>query len=159
MLSERLHIDSRGTATLRLGLVGAPGAGKSTVSDLIRQHYSVDGRRFHLLKLAEPLYEAQEAIYRIAGVALPSKYSQDGELLNFLGHHLRKLKPSVLLDNFSRRLQIIDQEVREARTETLILCDDVRWSDADFLRSLEFRLIRIQAPPQLCMSRRMARQI
>jgi len=157
LLSERLHFDSSGTVTLRLGLVGPPGAGKSTVSDLIRQRCAVEARRFHLLKLAEPLYEAQEAIYRIAGVELPSKYSQDGELLNFLGHHLRKLRPSVLLDNFNRRLQIIDEEVREERTKALVLCDDVRWSDAEFLRSLEFRIIRIQAPPQLCLSRRVAR--
>ena len=143
---------------IQLGLFGTPGAGKSTTSKIIEEYCTENHVPMIRIKLADPLYEAQKAIYEIAGRQLSDFYDQDGELLNFLGSYLRKLNPNVLLDRFSLRLRdAIEKLDSTGSTSGVIVCDDLRRPDAEFLRTKDFRFVRIIADPNECESRRRAR--
>jgi len=104
------------------------------------------------------LYRCQAAIYEIAGRPLTDFYAQDGELLNFLGGHLRKINGNVLLDDFDHRLRKELGTLEGARgTGALIVCDDMRPSEAAYLKSRGFGFVRLDAPPAICAERRQAR--
>src|SRR6185437_3216230 len=130
---------------LKLALFGTPGAGKSTASQLIEDYCRAESIEFHRIKLAYPLYEAQSFLYKLAGRPLDEFYTQDGELLSFLGGYLRRINPLVLVDQFAERLArlVADQSVH-ARERTVIVCDDMRRLDADALRDLGFVFVRVQ---------------
>ncbi|MBI5102395.1 MAG: hypothetical protein HZB33_11240 [Nitrospirae bacterium] len=111
----------------KLALYGSPGAGKSTTTKILTELCAVKRMEIRRLRLADPLYECQSAIYKIAGKPLSSLYVQDGELLNFLGSHLRKINPSVLLDHFHKKLRDTMLELDQLPTSnSLIVCDDMR---------------------------------
>ena len=139
----------------RLAFFGRPGAGKSTAARLVEEHCADANIAFRRVRLAEPLYDGQRAIYELAGGSLPDFYSQDGELLNFLGSHLRKINPSVLLDRFAQTVEALQAELNGRRA--LLVCDDMREPDAEFVRGLNFTLVQISARDELCLSRRQQR--
>jgi hypothetical protein len=139
-----------------LGLFGLPGAGKSTTSKLIQRLSEDNGWEVVVLKLAEPLYDIQSYIYTLCHQPLPSRYTQDGVLLNFLGSHLRHIDPQVLLRHFRARYEKCLVEDTNS-TYKLIICDDVRQPDVGLLRDLGFLLVKIEASPELCRSRRSMR--
>lgn len=140
-------------------LFGMPGAGKSTTTARLQHLLSTQGTELHHIRLADPLYECQREIYRIAGRPLADQHVQDGELLNFLGTHLRKINPTVLLDRFAIELRRVDDELRRNGIgEALILCDDVRPADEPFVRSCGFTLVKVTAHEDLCCRRRQARR-
>jgi len=58
------------SSLIQLALFGTPGAGKSTTSKIIEDYCTRAGVSFIRIKLADPLYEAQSAIYSIAGKQL-----------------------------------------------------------------------------------------
>ncbi len=144
---------------IKIGLYGIPGAGKSTTSRIIENHCAENKYSFARIKLADPLYEAQEAIYAIAGRKLNNFCEQDGELLNFLGYYLRKINQNILLDRFSTRIAHIIEEIDLSDAPFgVIVCDDVRRPDADFIRSNNFLLVRVVAHEELCLHRRNERR-
>ncbi|GAA0981644.1 hypothetical protein GCM10009555_050110 [Acrocarpospora macrocephala] len=96
----------------KIALCGAPGAGKSTAAQIVHRFCESGKLPFSLIKLADPLYEAQSAVYRCAGRELDHFYRKDGELLNFLGHYMRKINSMVLQDRFSARLNEIQRTHR-----------------------------------------------
>ncbi|HLZ62480.1 MAG TPA: hypothetical protein VKR06_36500 [Ktedonosporobacter sp.] len=111
-----------------------------------------------VLKLAEPLYEAQSYIYTLCGRPLAFRYEQDGVLLNFLGTHLRSIFPDVLLQHFRYRYEeFLRRCETRGGTSTVVICDDVRSPDANFLSTLGFTLVRVEAPPEVCRMRRALR--
>src|ERR1035441_9134606 len=143
---------------IKIGLYGTPGAGKSTTLQVMRELCSGQGIHVARIKLADPLYEAQAAIYKIAGQVLNDFYDQDGELLNFLGHYLRKLNSRVLLDRFSLRVQESSESLRAKQAgPCIIVCDDLRRADSDHVRSHGFLLGRVVADAAICVRRREAR--
>ena len=124
---------------VRVGLYGIPGAGKSTTCSIIEAYCIEKGYKFTRIKLADPLYKAQEAIYTMAGQKLGDFYEQDGELLNFLGYYFRKINPNSLLDRFAETLaEKIDELVLHNLPISIIVCDDMRRPDAEFLRRNNF---------------------
>lgn len=135
---------------IKLALFGEPGSGKTTGGQVLERLCAERALRFHRLRLAEPLYACQQEIYRIAGRPLADRSVQDGVLLNFLGAHLRRINPTVLTDDFRRRLEALPDD-------GLVLCDDMRAVDAPSLRTLGFVFARIRAPSSLCLTRRAAR--
>jgi cytidine deaminase len=154
------HASLRGKSMIVkcLALLGPPGAGKSTSSRCLETLCRARGIAFRLIKLADPLYRCQAAVYEAAGCPLADFYAQDGELLNFLGSHLRRLNPTVLIDDFEQRLQRELQAFQSAQgTGALIVCDDMRPSEADYLRSRGFAFLRLDAPTTLCAERRRTR--
>jgi dephospho-CoA kinase len=142
----------------RVALAGPPGAGKSTASKSLASLATSRGIAFCVIKLADPLYRCQAEIYKIAGRPLEDFYTQDGELLNFLGVHLRKINGTVLLDSFDQRLEA---ELRafdaQGNSRALVVCDDMRATEASFLRGHGFSIIHVEAPPSLCIERRRQR--
>lgn len=145
-------------ASVRVALFGTPGAGKSTCSHLIELTCEDRMIAFERVRLADPLYECQAAIYAIAGRPLVERHSQDGELLNFLGTHLRKINPSVLVDRFRQRVSVIAGALDEQPGgPSMIVCDDMRAADAPALRTMGFVFVRIVAHPALCQERRRTR--
>lgn len=142
----------------RLALAGPPGAGKSTASKSLASLANSRAMAFSVIKLADPLYRCQAEIYKIAGRPLEDFYTQDGELLNFLGAHLRKINGTVLLDSFDQRLEA---ELRafdaQGNSRALVVCDDMRATEASFLRGHGFSIIQIEVPPSLCVERRRRR--
>jgi cytidine deaminase len=144
----------------KIALYGTPGAGKSTTSELIRARCSELDIGFTRLKLADPLYLAQSKIYEIAGRDLEDFYTQDGELLGFLGVHLRKINPDVLLNSFDRRVEQAMEAFEQSSSVdgcALLLCDDMRYPDWGFLEGLGFMPVRIVAEEPTCLRRRQER--
>jgi dephospho-CoA kinase len=142
---------------LRIGLYGSPGAGKSTTSRFIEEYCSASSILFHRIRLADPIYEAQACVYSAADRHLTHFYEQDGELLNFLGYYLRKLNETILLDRFAKRLtEAVAAEGGASQTK-VIVCDDMRFPDAAFLRKLGFISVRITATEAACVQRRINR--
>ena len=99
------------------------------------------------IRLADPLYLAQQAIYKICGKEKDFS-TQDGELLNFLGSHMRKINPNVLQEHFSKSLNNITSDI------DLIICMDVRPKDISFVKKEDFFLVNISAPPTVTLQRR-----
>jgi hypothetical protein len=110
-----------------------------------------------LIKLAEPLYEAQRTVYSLAGKPLPTRYSQDPELLGFLGTYMRKINPNALIEAFTSRLEAEEKKLSDASGSALVICDDMRRPDADYLKASGFVFVRIVAEPSICLARRQSR--
>ncbi len=160
MIREKWYgiMDTPQIFVVRMALFGAPGSGKSTTCSMIGQYCAEHRIPFAQLRLADPLYEAQAAIYRIAGVKLDDFYQQDGELLNFLGYYLRKLNPTVLTDRFAARLlQEEAQLVSSPLPMAVVVCSDLRPADAAALEALGFLLIRVVADRLILERRRRER--
>jgi hypothetical protein len=136
----------------RIALFGTPGAGKSTSSQLLEEICRERAISFRRIRLAEPLYDCQAEIYRIAGRPLANRYVQDGELLNFLGLHLRKINGTVLIDRFRERVG--ERPSAQSGTLLLTVCDDMRAPDAPSLETMGFRFVRVVADPARCRQRR-----
>lgn len=135
---------------LRIGLIGRPGAGKSSSATILRECYQTLGTAVSKIRLAEPLYDMQEAFYRrLDGRVIEG---QDGALLNFFGQHFRLLDPNSLIADFSERC--VFAYLGGAR---VLLCDDVRPVDVPQLRELGFSILGINAPVDLCMMRKQTR--
>ncbi|MFQ6198817.1 hypothetical protein [Streptomyces sp. NPDC000405] len=80
-------------------------------------------------------------------------HEQDGQLLNFLGSHLRQINPHALTEAFSRRVHHAEQ----VKPSAVQLCDDLRAPDAVAVTRLGFVLVEITAPQELRRARKQAR--
>ena len=133
---------------LKLGFLGTTGVGKDTCCRSIQKLYPRYLTR--TVKLAHPLYEVQNFIYRLSGVQKKEEI-QDGVLLNFLGKHMRQIDSQVLIRSFAATLREISPDV------DLILCPDVRPVDAPHLKAMDFTLIHVTADSEIALKRRKAR--
>lgn len=133
---------------IKLGLLGTTGVGKDTCVNMIKNHFP--DLAISLIRLADPLYRAQDAIYTICRKA-KDFYSQDGELLNFLGLHMRKINPDVLKQSFLAALQSCDPCI------DCIICPDIRAIDVPFVKDAGFIIIHIDADPIITFERRKIR--
>ncbi|WP_455834128.1 hypothetical protein [Pseudarthrobacter siccitolerans] len=149
---------ANGFFDVRLALFGLPGSGKSTfrkVSELVARDLEF---QLQHLRLADPLYAAQEAIYAIAGSPLSSPDTQDGELLNMLGTHLRRINPRVLEEHATARiLELVAAPSRQSGKRSVLICDDMRPTDAPFMRRLGFKFVLIDIPEKMSVDRRETR--
>jgi cytidine deaminase len=144
--------------TIKLALYGTPGAGKSTTTKIIMQYCMNENLICYRLRLADPLYECQKAVYEVAGKPLKDFYVQDGELLNFLGSHLRKINPAVLTEKFKEKLDTTEALIINKKEHfALIVCDDMRRPDYEFMKENGFNIINVFASPEVCISRREVR--
>ncbi|MFS8098839.1 hypothetical protein LFM09_17055 [Lentzea alba] len=141
---------------IRIALAGLPGAGKGTFTAAARRWAAERDRRLETITLATPLYRAQAAVYEIAGRPLDDESVQDGELLNFLGAHLRKINPSVLEEHFLLELKRISSQHPHS-DGTLIMCTDARPADFGYLRQELFQLVLIDVDPETSRRRRVLR--
>ncbi|MBA2728640.1 MAG: hypothetical protein H0U49_10770 [Parachlamydiaceae bacterium] len=133
---------------IKIGLLGTTGVGKDSFVQILMKHFP--NLSVSLIRLAEPLYQAQDAIYKIC--KKPKDFhSQDGELLNFLGLHMRKINSEVLKESFIYSLQNCDPNVN------CIICSDVRAIDVPFVRDAGFIIIHIDADPKITLERRKMR--
>ncbi|MDX8035509.1 hypothetical protein SK803_35330 [Lentzea sp. BCCO 10_0856] len=140
----------------RIALTGLPGAGKGTFTQSAQRWAAHRGHEIETITLATPLYRAQAAVYQIAGRPLDDESVQDGELLNFLGSHLRKINPSVLEEHFLLELKRISS--RHPHTgRTLVVCTDARPADFGYLRQELFQLVMIDVDPATSARRRVLR--
>ncbi|WP_175407867.1 hypothetical protein [Streptomyces sp. TRM64462] len=122
--------------SLRVAVVGLAGAGKSTCASLIEEFARDKGLTHARVKLAKPLYDLQEQVYRAAGTSLADG-AQDQVLMEALADAMRRIRPASLADDFVRRLADTDAE--------LIVNDDLRdpHVDAPALRAHGFRVLRV----------------
>lgn len=128
---------------VKIALLGNTGVGKGTFASFLEE--IIEDRQVQRLKLAKPLYDAQQDVYDICGVI--KQYDvQDGELLNFLGAHMRKINPKVLEDCLRERLTNIDCDV--------VVCDDARPKDVAYLKELGFIIVEIITRPEITGARR-----
>jgi hypothetical protein len=143
----------RTKSAYKLALCGAPGAGKSTTSGLLIEELAACGIPSLVLKLAEPLYQVQRLIYTFVGRSLPEPYRQDGELLNFLGSYLRRLRSDFLTEDFAARVRTMTAE----QPGTALICDDLRAPDVAAVTGLGFQTVLIAAPDEVRRARRRTR--
>jgi len=133
---------------IKLALLGTTGVGKDTAVCIINEIFP--NLSTQVIRLADPLYEAQNAIYKICNKE-KEYYTQDGELLNFLGQHMRKINPQVIQNSFERAIKKISPHIH------LIICCDVRPLDVPFVRNEGFFILNIIADPMIALERRRLR--
>lgn len=99
-----------------------------------------------MLKLAKPLYDLQQAFYRLAGKDIDPS-DQDQLLLESIASHLRRISPTSLVDDFTQRLALTTADV--------VINDDLRDPHVDYpaLQRLGFRFVRVRSDEQLRRSR------
>ena len=132
----------------KLALLGNTGVGKDTFVRIFQKRYAY--LSMHLIKLATPLYEGQNAIYELCGRKIEPEV-QDGILLNFLGNHMRRINPDVIKECFLRDLHKKGQE------PDLIICHDTRPLDVSFVRDAGFFVLNIASDSEIALERRKAR--
>ncbi|MDH6132431.1 energy-coupling factor transporter ATP-binding protein EcfA2 [Kitasatospora sp. MAA4] len=137
----------------RLALYGRPGVGKSTFTSLLAEALTERGRVVVTLKVGALLYRLQESVYVESGLPAPPPGRQDGQLLNTLGAHVRRINPTALVDDFA--LQV--KRAMAASPNAVILCDDVRAPDVDALHVLGFSFVQVVAPESLRRVRKASR--
>lgn len=147
-----------GKKLVKCAFYGLPGAGKSTCVQMIIEKAAQLGCWIGCVKFAEPLYQAQAEIYRLAGKPLTEKTKQDGRLLNFLGGHFRVINKNSLTEYFSlieasHKRQFESQAVSKG----ILLNDDMRATEAAFLKNQNFFLTHIVADETACHTRRRLR--
>lgn len=137
---------------LRIALYGRQGAGKTTSAQFIADHCSARELVIVRVRLADPLYRLQSALYAEAGRPLLDDTFQDSEVLAFLAAQLRRINPEALTSAAA-------EAVGRARTSQadVILCEDSRPPDRPSLEKLGFRFIHVAAPAQVCSDRRRRR--
>ncbi|MFD9688412.1 hypothetical protein ACFWXO_21960 [Kitasatospora sp. NPDC059088] len=138
---------------MRLALHGLPGAGKSTFSRLLAEEFALAGTPCLVLRLAEPLYQLQALVHRVAGRPMADPAVQDGALLNDLAAHLRRINPDSLTGDFAHRVE----QARQRHPGAVLLCDDMRAADTAALVALDFRLVHVTAPDALRRERKARR--
>ncbi len=113
---------------------------------MLRQHFEQQGRSVAVIKLAKPLYDLQQVFYRLAGKDIGPN-DQDQLLLEAIASHLRRISPSSLVDDFSRRLTLVTADV--------VINDDLRDPHVDYpaLQRLGFRFVRVRSDEQLRRAR------
>ncbi|MDM4721530.1 hypothetical protein QTQ03_18730 [Micromonospora sp. WMMA1363] len=121
---------------LRVSVVGLAGAGKSTCASLIADFAREQGLSHAVVKLAEPLYDLQDQVYRRSGVTLPAG-AQDQVLMEALADAMRRIRPTAIVDDFLARL--------DRATADVIVNDDLRdpHHDAPGLTGRGFRILRV----------------
>ncbi len=129
----------------KLGLLGGAGVGKDTFVQIVRTHFS--HLNIQLIRLADPLYAVQKYVYEACGKE-KEEHIQDGELLNFLGSHMRKINPDVLKEPFERAVKEIVSSM------DLVICSDVRPKDVGFVREQGFHIVHISTDPKIALQRR-----
>ncbi|MBH1933285.1 hypothetical protein I5Q34_03100 [Streptomyces sp. AV19] len=134
----------------KLALFGRPGAGKTTLSGLLTVELAEAGADARILKVGAPLYELQAVIYAVAGRPLPDGRVQDGQLLNALGLHVRRINPGALTEAFGLRVRQVERDTPRA----VVLCDDMRAADVDAVTALGFRLVEVTAPDPVRLERK-----
>ncbi|MCX4721155.1 hypothetical protein [Streptomyces virginiae] len=134
------------TPVLRVCVVGLAGAGKSTCASLIEEFARDKGLSYARVKLAKPLYDLQEQVYR-AALGTLREGAQDQILMEALADAMRRIRPDSLADDFTRRLMGVDAD--------LIVNDDLRdpYVDAPALRAEGFRVLRIVCDEDLRQQR------
>ncbi|MEU2514498.1 hypothetical protein [Streptomyces syringium] len=134
----------------KLALFGRPGAGKSTLTGLLVLELAEAGVDARILKVGTTLYELQAIIYAVAGRPLMDGHEQDGQLLNALGSHIRRINPDALTDAFGWRVR----QAEQSAPASVLLCDDVRAPDVEAVTNLGFRLVEVTAPEPLRLARK-----
>ncbi|MFI1414993.1 AAA family ATPase [Streptomyces sp. NPDC020707] len=137
----------------RVALCGRPGAGKSTFAGLLAQELALAGADVLTLKVGAPLYELQAVVHAMAGRPLLAGTDQDGQLLNALGSHLRRINPNALTEAFTQRVR----QAQETCPEAVLLCDDLRAPDAEVVAGLGFFLVEVTAPDAVRRERKRKR--
>lgn len=141
----------------RIALCGPPGAGKSTIRRLSELLAGELDLVVHHLRLADPLYQAQTGIYRLSGRPLADTGIQDGRLLNILGVEMRRINPNVLADHARTRLVALGQLLDSQPGRHAVVCDDMRPTDASFMRELGFAFVEVGVPRDTTVQRRLLR--
>jgi dephospho-CoA kinase len=130
---------------VKIALIGKPGVGKDTFLKLVHQ-WDFFGT-VKDIRLADPFYRLQAQIYDVCGVQ-KDYYIQDGELLNFLGNHMRKINPNVLKSYF---LQQLKNNIFDC---SFVICPDARPIDLLFIKEQEFIIVEIICDEKLSLERR-----
>ncbi|WP_420180147.1 hypothetical protein [Paenarthrobacter sp. TA1.8] len=134
--------------TARVALVGRPGAGKTSLAAALK---ATDGHWLQL-SMARPLYAAQAALFDRMGVP-HHELGQDGELLSFLGGHIRQRDPQAL----TRRVIERADWLQALSSERSVVISDARPVDLDELRDAGFTVVLVRAPEELRLARLQAR--
>ena len=106
------------------------GCGKSTACKYLIESYGGEN-----IKLASPLYEIQKFIYQKMNMDISS---QDGELLQFLGHKIQKIKPDYLFNEFLIKFN--------QSHKSFIINDDCRPHNYGYLKKMGAIFIKISGP-------------
>ncbi|UWU19474.1 hypothetical protein N2599_37175 (plasmid) [Rhizobium sullae] len=136
---------------LLIALTGLPGAGKSTSAKVIGRMIEMMGRKVAQCSIGKPLYDVQRQAYARMGTELEIG-QQDGELLNFFGAHIRKIRPPFMMEDFARRCRYLYLLGHDT-----IVCDDARPIDLQRLQLLGFKIVEIKAPDDLRRARKLSR--
>lgn len=123
-----------------IGIIGKMRAGKDEAANFIVGKYGGC-----ILKLADPLYEMEAAIFKIAGIPIPENKSERRQLLQFLGTAWGRetIDPDLWTKIMDNRIT----ELKKLSCPIQVLVTDIRFpNEIDLLRKHNFNIIRITRP-------------
>lgn len=124
-----------------IALSGPMGVGKSTAFQALKD---IGGNYCHLIKFAQPLYDAQEFLYkRISTVyARPEDFVKDRKLLQWIGTEWGR-------DTISKTLwvDIWKEAAAKYEPDAIVVCDDCRFdNEAEAVHSLGGLVVQLKGP-------------
>lgn len=125
---------------MRIAIIGLSGCGKSTTAGIVARYATDRELSCVTVRLAAPLYELQEQVYRRSGAPIEPG-AQDQVLLEALADAMRRANPWSLAEDFLARLA--------GASADIVINDDLRdpHVDAVVLRNNGFRVLRVTASP------------
>lgn len=120
-------------APIRISFVGSSNAGKTTCAMLATMARVPSAR----LSVAQPIHDVVSQVYIAAGLVPPANIGiQDGRLAEEVRALLFDLNPTVLVDSFHRRIELLQ--------EVPVFNDDCRMAMFEHLSSYGFRFVWVE---------------
>ncbi|PYE47286.1 AAA domain-containing protein [Paenibacillus barcinonensis] len=131
---------------IKLVIFGQSGSGKSTIARIVQNYYEKQRKTVQVVKLASPLYEIQNHVYK--KLLLPYKEgAQDQILLENLATNIRRISPNYLVETFMEKVNNSEANV--------IINDDLRDYHTDYPRLTDsgFIFIKVSCKEEIRQSR------
>ena len=127
-----------------IGITGGMGCGKSTAVETLVFGTLDTQHKIRLVKLAQPLYDMQEFIYRRidSAYARPKDFVKDRKLLQYLGTDWgrNEISSTIFIDLWKAEALRLEKE------GYVVACDDVRFdNEAEVIRELGGKVIQIKS--------------
>lgn len=132
-----------------IGFSGGMGSGKSTAIYHLQGLYP--NTAVVLVKFAGPLYEMQEAIYKIVLPVhvRPESFTKDRKLLQWLGTDWGRdtIGENVWVDLWKAKVQEYNDFYRTRHKSYIIVCDDVRFdNEAAVIKKTGGKVVKLISP-------------
>jgi uridine kinase len=135
-----------------IGITGKMHSGKTTVTNFLMDQLTMSDFYPTVMKFAQPLYDMQKEVYRIAQLDAPK--TKDRKLLQFLGTDWGRDKDPDLWINLWRKKVRTYMLANTPQNRRVVLCDDLRFdNEAKQIKDMGGVIINVEASDEVRKAR------